>query len=88
MRALRARLDGLTVRDADRLGRRLRSVRGSAAGTLRQLADQITAGEALVARRAAAVPAITYPDLPVSLLRGELAAAIRDHQVVVVAGET
>ena len=88
VRALRARLDGLTVRDADRLGRRLRSVRGSAAGTLRQLADQITAGEALVAGRAAAVPAISYPDLPVSRLRGELAAAIRDHQVVVVAGET
>ena len=88
MRALRARLDGLTVRDADRLGRRLRSLRGSAAGPLRQLADQITAGEALVAARAAAVPAISYPDLPVSRLRGELAAAIRDHQVVVVAGET
>ena len=88
MRALRARLDGLTVRDADRLGRRLRSLRGSAAGPLRQLADQITAGEALVAGRAAAVPAISYPDLPVSRLRGELAAAIRDHQVVVVAGET
>ena len=88
VRALRARLDGLTVRDADRLGRRLRSLRGSAAGPLRQLADQITAGEALVAGRAAAVPAISYPDLPVSRLRGELAAAIRDHQVVVVAGET
>ena len=88
VRALRARLDGLTVRDADRLGRRLRSLRGSAAGPLRQLADQITAGEALVARRAVAVPVISYPDLPVSRLRGELAAAIRDHQVVVVAGET
>jgi ATP-dependent helicase HrpA len=31
---------------------------------------------------------ITYPDLPVSARRGELAEAIRDHQVVVVAGET
>src|SRR3954447_5650520 len=42
-----------------------------------------------VARRAAAVPAISYPDeLPVSQRRDDIAAAIRDHQVVVVAGET
>src|SRR3954470_21031006 len=42
-----------------------------------------------VARRAAAVPAISYPDeLPVSRRREDIAAAIRDHQVVVVAGET
>ncbi len=38
--------------------------------------------------RRAAVPVITYPDLPVSARREELAAAIREHQVVVVAGET
>ncbi len=31
---------------------------------------------------------ITYPDLPVSDRRDEIAAAIRDHQVVIVAGET
>ena len=40
-------------------------------------------------RRRALVPAITYPpELPVSERREELLAAIRDHQVVVVAGET
>ena len=43
---------------------------------------------ALIAAREAAVPDITYPDLPVSAMRAEIAAAIRDHQVVVVAGET
>src|SRR5918996_2739397 len=38
---------------------------------------------------AAAAPAIAYPpELPVSAHRDELLAAIRDHQVVVVAGET
>jgi ATP-dependent helicase HrpA len=79
----------LTLRDADRLGKRLRSLRAPVdAAKLRQVAEQVIAGEALVAARAAAVPAITYPDLPVSRLRGEIAAAIRDHQVVVVAGET
>src|SRR5690625_365832 len=41
------------------------------------------------ARRAASVPSITYPDdLPVSEHRDEIATAIRDHQVVVIAGET
>ena len=31
---------------------------------------------------------ITYPDLPVSERRDDIAAAIRDSQVVIVAGET
>lgn len=40
-------------------------------------------------RRRASVPTITYPEaLPVSAARDDIAAAIRDHQVVVVAGET
>lgn len=43
----------------------------------------------LLERRRAAVPAIRYPEeLPVSARRDDIAAAIRDHQVVVVAGET
>ena len=45
--------------------------------------------EEQLARRRALVPEITYPeDLPVSERRDDIAAAIRDHQVVVVAGET
>ena len=39
--------------------------------------------------RRASVPALRYPaELPVSQRRDEIAAAIRDHQVVIVAGET
>lgn len=38
--------------------------------------------------RRAAVPTITYPDLPVSARRDEIANAIENHQVVIVAGET
>ena len=38
--------------------------------------------------RRAAIPTITYPDLPVSARRDEIARAIAEHQVVVVAGET
>nr|WP_144418398.1 ATP-dependent RNA helicase HrpA [Mycobacterium sp. EPa45] len=89
VRQLRARLDGLTFRDAARLGRRLKSLRGEVpAETLQKISDQITAGEALIATREAAVPAITYPDLPVSDRRDEIAKAITENQVVVVAGET
>ncbi|MFF3601874.1 hypothetical protein, partial [Kitasatospora indigofera] len=37
----------------------------------------------------AAIPVITYPpELPVSAMRDEIADAIRDNQVVIVAGAT
>ena len=41
-----------------------------------------------LAERAAAIPMISFPDLPVSARRDEIARAIRDHQVVIVSGET
>ena len=45
--------------------------------------------EQRVALRRAGVPTITYPEaLPVSQRRDEIATAIRDHQVVILAGET
>jgi ATP-dependent helicase HrpA len=80
---LRQRIEQLTLRDADRLGRRL-----SRRTDLRRLAAQVDRAEALIARRAVAVPEITYPPLPVSERREDIAAAIRDHQVIVLAGET
>ncbi|MBE1550647.1 ATP-dependent helicase HrpA [Mycobacterium sp. OAS707] len=86
---LRKRLDGLTIRDAARLGRRLKNMRGRVGPEkLQQIVEQFAAAEALVATRLAAVPEITYPDLPVSDRRDEIAAAIANNQVVVVAGET
>ncbi|QKT07478.1 ATP-dependent RNA helicase HrpA [Gordonia sp. X0973] len=43
----------------------------------------------LIAARRARVPVITFPDeLPVSACRSEIADALREHQVIVVAGET
>lgn len=58
---LRGRLDGLTIRDAARLGRRLKKLRGAAPDKLRQLADQIAAAEAVVAARHAAVRPSAIP---------------------------
>ncbi|MBX7452637.1 ATP-dependent RNA helicase HrpA [Mycolicibacterium sp. 3033] len=87
IRELRARLDGVTLRDAARLGRRLKKLGGDA-GKLDQFTAALAAAEGLVASRRAAVPRIGYPDLPVSAKRADIAAAIAAHQVVIVAGET
>ncbi|RKN11530.1 ATP-dependent RNA helicase HrpA [Streptomyces radicis] len=91
---LATRLPGLTLRDQRRLGRRLdgaRRVRKPEAqrAVLAEIAEAIDAAELRVEARRAAVPAITYPEqLPVSRKKDEILEAIRDHQVVIVAGET
>ncbi len=59
-----------------------RSVRAS-------IERDVDASAALWARRRASVPQITYPEeLPISQRRGEISDAIRDHQVVILCGET
>lgn len=88
VRALRDRLSGVSIRDAARLSRRLKNLRDPSPEHLERLTQQIASAEALIATRTAAVPTVTYPDLPVTERRDEIAAAIREHQVVVVAGET
>ncbi|MBX5441493.1 MAG: ATP-dependent RNA helicase HrpA [Solirubrobacteraceae bacterium] len=91
---LDARLAELTLRDEHRLRGRLKRLAridddAARGAELQKIAAEIERAAERVARRAAAVPAIAYPeDLPVSQHREELLAAIRDHQVVVVAGET
>ncbi|UMB72027.1 ATP-dependent RNA helicase HrpA [Mycobacterium paraterrae] len=85
---LREQLDGLTLRDAARFGRRLKHLRGADAKKLGQLADQIAAARAVLVARQAAVPAISFPDLPISARRQEIADVIQANQVVVIAGET
>jgi ATP-dependent helicase HrpA len=89
-----ARLDGLTTYDREQLGRRLERVRTTKdarrrAEALQGVIGAVEQAERRVEVRRTAVPEITYPpELPVSQLKDEIAAAIRDHQVVVVAGET
>ncbi len=81
---LRERLEPLLLTDRRRLERRLTGRVDTAA-----LEREVLAAEARLAARRAAVPRVSYPEqLPVSQRRDDLAAAIRDHQVVIVAGET
>ncbi|SHN88303.1 ATP-dependent helicase HrpA [Geodermatophilus obscurus] len=91
---LRARLAGLTLEDEHRLRRRLDGTRKTRDAEARarqraRIATDVAAAEERIARRRAAVPTVRYPaELPVSARREDIAAALRDHQVVVVAGET
>ena len=90
-RELRERLAGLTLRDEARLRRRADRVirHPDDADQLQRLLAEIAEAEHRIERRRAGVPAVAYPpELPVSARRDDLLAAIRDHQVVVVAGET
>ncbi|KOX28539.1 ATP-dependent helicase [Streptomyces sp. NRRL F-4707] len=88
------RLTELSLRDAHRLGRRLEGARKirkpeARAAVLAEIETEVAKAEQSIAERRARVPAVTYPEqLPVSQKKDEIAAAIRDHQVVIVAGET
>ncbi|POX39761.1 ATP-dependent RNA helicase HrpA [Streptomyces sp. Ru73] len=92
--ALLAQLPELMLRDQQRLGRRLDGARRirkpeARAAVLAEIAEGIEEAELRVAQRRAAVPEITYPEqLPVSQKKDDILEAIRDHQVVIVAGET
>ncbi|GAA2379159.1 ATP-dependent RNA helicase HrpA [Catellatospora methionotrophica] len=91
---LRKRVDELTAQDRRRLGRRLDGVRRTKPGAaldaaVAQITAAVVTAEEKLALRAAGVPTVTYPaELPVSQKRDDIADAIRDHQVVIVAGET
>ncbi|MGN9767018.1 ATP-dependent RNA helicase HrpA [Micromonospora sp. SD12] len=94
VRELHRRLRPLMFRDQRRLQRRLDGVRRlrdpqRRESALGEIAADVARAEAVLENRRAAVPVITYPaQLPVSERKDDIAAAIRDHQVVIVAGET
>ncbi|MFG3202464.1 ATP-dependent RNA helicase HrpA [Streptomyces sp. NPDC048192] len=91
---LAPRLTELSLRDAHRLGRRLEGARKirkpeARAAVLAEIEAEVGKAEARMAERRSRVPAVGYPEqLPVSQKKEAIAAAIRDHQVVIVAGET
>ncbi|NLU68492.1 ATP-dependent RNA helicase HrpA [Streptomyces sp. HNM0574] len=92
--ALRERLPRLMLVDQHRLGRRIegaRKIRKPSAreAVLAELSGAMDESELRAESRRASVPEITYPEqLPVSQKKDEILRAVRDHQVVIVAGET
>jgi ATP-dependent helicase HrpA len=88
------RLGALMPLDQHRLERRLDRARRQRGAEDRQtalseIAAAIEVAEQRVERRRASMPAVRYPaGLPVSEKKDEILAALRDHQVVIVAGET
>ncbi|MEW2319122.1 ATP-dependent RNA helicase HrpA [Streptomyces bauhiniae] len=92
--SLASRLTELSLRDAHRLGRRLEGARKirkpeARAAVLAELEGEVDKAASRMAERRSRVPSVSYPEqLPVSQKKDEIAAAIRDHQVVIVAGET
>ncbi len=91
---LQGRLTELMLRDERRLQRRLdgaHTVRNpkARAAKLGAIAADIDTAQRRVEQRRSSVPTIGYPPaLPVSQRKDDILAAIRDHQVVIVAGET
>jgi ATP-dependent helicase HrpA len=91
---LRVRLPELMLRDQHRLGRRLERAAALRDADRRekelaQIAAEMERAAARLTARRLAVPAVSYPaELPVSQRKDDIARAIRDHQVVIVAGET
>ncbi|MDL9936366.1 ATP-dependent RNA helicase HrpA [Gordonia sp. ABSL1-1] len=87
--AFRAAIAELTIADEHRLRRRLDNITEPSESEWTRLHGELDAGRQRIARRRSAVPVLRFPEeLPVSAARDEIAAAITDHQVVVIAGET
>ncbi|WP_149547787.1 ATP-dependent RNA helicase HrpA [Streptomyces marokkonensis] len=92
--SLASRLTELSLRDAHRLGRRLEGARKirkpeARAAVLAEIETEVAGAEERMTGRRARVPRVRYPEqLPVSQKKDTIAEAIRDHQVVIVAGET
>jgi ATP-dependent helicase HrpA len=92
---MRRRAEELMIADRMRVEARLRGasrigVRSKRDAVLEKIEHDLAESEDRIAARRAAVPSkIRYPeDLPITAERDRLLATIRDHQVVIVAGET
>ena len=94
LNALAAQLPELMLRDQHQLRRRLQGAANvgnpqALAAIVQEIEGELAAARQRLANRRAACPAIRYPaELPVSQKKDAIAAALREHQVVIVAGET
>ncbi|WP_288790490.1 DEAD/DEAH box helicase, partial [uncultured Enterobacter sp.] len=91
---LMQQLNSLMLRDKQRFARRLHGVKkvknpDAQQAIYQEMAKEIEQAAGKVVLREAARPEITYPEnLPVSQKKQDILEAVRDHQVVIVAGET
>ncbi|XPE47312.1 hypothetical protein ACNKHO_11295 [Shigella flexneri] len=91
---LNQRLEALMLRDKQRFTRRLHGVKkvknpDAQQAIIQEMAQEIEQAAGKVVLREAARPVIEYPDnLPVSQKKQAILEAVRDNQVVIVAGET
>lgn len=86
-RELKSRLSEVSLRDEHRFRRRLDRARTPDA--IAAVSEEIETARARLSTRSAGVPAVTYPEaLPVSARKDDIAKAISENQVVIVAGET
>ncbi|WP_099075442.1 ATP-dependent RNA helicase HrpA [Proteus alimentorum] len=87
-------IEQLSLREQQRLKKRLRGVakinnEESKQAVLSAIKGDITTAQQMIIRRRANCPEITYPEnLPVSQKKDAIYNAIRDNQVVIIAGET
>lgn len=80
-------LEGVSLSDERTFRRRLSKARAPKA--LGAIKADIDKARLLIDEKSQLIPSITYPEnLPVSSRRDDIAEAIRDNQVVIIAGET
>lgn len=86
---VRQQIDQCMVKDRFGFTKKLRRIRSREDQQFKSLLASIERSCDMARQRREALPAISYPDsLPISQKREEIAAAIEQHQVVIVAGET
>ncbi len=95
IKALQQRLDQVPARDAARFARQLRRLSGQLSGgkpagpALDKLRQRIEVAEQRVEQRRAARPRLEFDDaLPITAHRDEIVAALQQHPVLIIAGET
>ncbi|AWL11847.1 RNA helicase [Saliniradius amylolyticus] len=86
---LKQQIEQSQTRDRHRLRRQLQRLgKSPQREALEQLADRIQRSVDKTRQKSDTRPPIEYPELPVSDQKDAIAEAIRDHQVVIIAGET
>ncbi len=86
---LRRSIQQCMIRDRYPLRGQLRRLRRNDQAGLEAIQKRLEKSQALVEKRQTAIPKIVYDQaLPVVDRKSDIAAAIREHQVVVIAGET